>query len=128
MKVSDASKGWTRMRSRLLKITTAVVITAILALALYPTVIDPLGMGNTANHVVAFMTIAFLARLAWPRLRVSALALSIVGFGGLIEVLQWASDIGRQAQIGDWLADLLATLIGLLLGSALLSRERRKTP
>jgi aminopeptidase YwaD len=77
---------------------------------------------DTAAHAGVF---AVLAGLAWlwarqqPRLARHAASLVLAGclaFGALIEVLQYAMQLGRHAEWSDLLSDTLGAAVGLLIG------------
>ena len=77
---------------------------------------------DTAAHAGVF---AVLAGLAWlwarrqPRLRHSAslVLVGCVAFGALIEVLQYAMQLGRHAEWTDLLSDSLGAALGLALAA-----------
>ena len=81
------------------------------------------------NHMLAFFTITFLARAAYPRLSVLALFVLLAGFGAFIELSQAVPFIHRDAEWDDWYADVIAIVAGLLLAwpFAILA-QRRRTP
>jgi hypothetical protein len=70
---------------------------------------------DKANHMLAFFTVTFLCRLAYPRLPVPLIALSMAAFGGAIELTQALPFIHRDAEWDDWFADCAATSAGLLI-------------
>ena len=82
---------------------------------------------DTAAHAGVFAVLAGLAGL-WarqhPRLRhpASLVLLGCVGFGALIEVLQYAMQLGRHAEWSDLLSDSIGAAVGLAL--ALVIRKR----
>lgn len=53
-------------------------------------------------------------------------ALLIVGFGGLIEILQGLMGLGRTASWGDFIADAIGAIIGIGLSSSLLDNYYTK--
>lgn len=79
------------------------------------------------NHMAAFFTITFLGRAAYPRVAVLPLFALIAGFGAFIELSQAIPFIHRDAEWGDWFADILATVAGLVLAwpFAILADRRR---
>lgn len=80
---------------------------------------------DKANHGIAFATLALLARIGWPRVRAWRIAFALIAFGGLIELSQALPLIHRDASWGDLLADTIATLGGLVLGTAALAMLKR---
>lgn len=79
------------------------------------------------NHMAAFFTITFLARAAYPRIAVFRLFVMMAAFGAFIELSQALPIIHRDAEWDDWFADLIATLIGLMVAwpFAILADRRR---
>lgn len=87
-------------------------LTSVTALALLP---DPDGElpsvnWDKGNHLIAFGTLAFLARLAYPGQPAGWLFLALCAWGGVIELLQTLTPY----RLGEW-RDLLADAIGALL-------------
>ena len=74
---------------------------------------------DKAQHALAFAALAALGALAYPR-RVGLLALSLLAFGGAIELAQAATG-WRSGDWADWLADAVGLVAGLVL--AVLSRR-----
>lgn len=79
------------------------------------------------NHMAAFFVITFLARAAYPRLAVFRLFLLMAAFGAFIELSQALPFIHRDAEWDDWFADLIATVVALLVAwpFAILADRRR---
>jgi len=67
------------------------------------------------NHMIAFFTITFLARAAYPRVPVFRLFLMMASFGAFIELSQAIPVIHRDAEWDDWFADMIATLVALIV-------------
>jgi len=61
------------------------------------------GLSDKEAHAFAFYSLNALSLAALPRLRKWDVALVILAFGGLIEVVQ--SFVGRNGAIEDWAAD-----------------------
>ncbi|WP_442681403.1 teicoplanin resistance protein VanZ [Sphingomonas sp. ASY06-1R] len=83
------------------------------------------------NHMLAFFTITFLARAAYPRLAVLPLFALLAAFGAFIEISQAVPFIHRDAEWDDWFADVIAIVIGLVLAwpfAVLAKRRRDATP
>jgi VanZ family protein len=96
--------------------------------AILPQKEAPRGLGwDKLNHMVAFFTVTFLCRLAYPRISVLVVALSMAAFGGAIELSQAVPFIHRDAEWADWFADCAAVGVGLLAvwPLALLADRRR---
>ena len=76
----------------------------------------PTGLGwDKANHMLAFFTVTFLCRFAYPRLSPPVIALLMAAFGGAIELTQALPFIHRDAEWNDWFADCAATIVALLV-------------
>ena len=74
------------------------------------------------QHILAFVTLAALGALAYPRLSLLRLLLGLAAFGALIEVIQLIPPLHRDAQLADLVADVLAA--AAVLGLAWLLRKR----
>ena len=79
------------------------------------------------NHMIAFFTITFLARAAYPRIPIFRLFLAMATFGAFIELSQAMPIIHRDAEWDDWFADIVATVVGLIVAwpFAILADQRR---
>lgn len=64
------------------------------------------------NHVVAFSSMAFSARFAFPNGRIPAIVLGLLAFGIFIELVQTQIP-GRSAEVLDVAADAVGILAGL---------------
>jgi VanZ family protein len=80
------------------------------------------------NHMLAFLTMAFLGRLGWSRTRARWIAVGLIAFGAFIEISQGTSIVHRDASWADLAADTAATLAGLILGKISLWMIRRRWP
>lgn len=76
-------------------------------------------MGDALNdkqlHVLAFVVLATLAALAFPKLSLTKLFFGLAAFGGLIELVQSIPSLGRNPSLMDWIADLFGAGIALIL-------------
>ncbi|MDH6166713.1 VanZ family protein [Variovorax boronicumulans] len=100
--------------SKVLRVAFWVCAIAVLVLSLVPITAPMPSTGwDKTNHLLAFATLAFLGRGAFPGRTVAVLA-GLLVYGGVIEVLQSFTP-DRSA---EW-TDLLADGIGLLLGEML---------
>jgi VanZ family protein len=70
---------------------------------------------DKALHVLAFLVLAGLAAIAYPRARLVLLFLGLTICGGMIELAQTIPELGREASVADWLADLAAAAAMLLV-------------
>jgi VanZ family protein len=98
------------------------------ALAIYILAVMPqapsLG-SDKLEHMAAFFTLAVLAGLALPKQSLLSIGAWLAFFGGAIEITQLIPVLHRDASLYDWLADLCAIAVGLLLVSPL-RREARE--
>ena len=87
--------------------------------------------GDKVQHIIAFVVLTGLARLAYPRVRAVTLLLAFAGFGALIELVQMVPALGRTAALDDWIADVVATIVVLAVldpARYLLARRKRSAP
>jgi len=86
-----------------------------------------LTLWDKLNHMIAFFVITFLARAAYPRIPVFRLFVMMAAFGAFIELSQAVPFIHRDAEWDDWFADMLATLVALIVAwpFAILADKRR---
>jgi VanZ family protein len=78
---------------------------------------------DKVQHILAFITLAGLASLAYPAARPLKLGLGLSLYGALIEVVQAIPVLNRDAELLDWAADTVAAFSVLLL-VALVRRVR----
>ena len=77
---------------------------------------------DKSNHMLAFLTLTLLGLLAYPA-KPLAMTISLVAYGGLIEVLQSFTPT-RSAEWGDLLADAVGVGIGWLVLTGLHQNRR----
>lgn len=90
----------------------------------------PSAPSDKVNHLIAFLELTIVTRLAWPRLRFIWFAPALLGFGFCIELVQ-ANLPYRDFSLADVAADGAGILIGLLPWPGLRkaeSRELRDSP
>lgn len=89
-------------------------IAAILYLATtsssYPIPASP---NDKINHLIAFLELTLVTRLAWPKLSVFWYAPALLGFGLALEAVQ-ANLPYRDFSMGDLAADAAGICLGLL--------------
>ncbi len=100
----------TRPKPWLLLARLAFLIALALGLwlALKPVGDGPGLIWDKAQHFIAFYALAGLGAAALPHRPLWAPALFLAAYGAAIEGLQSLPVIGRDAEWGDWAADLLA--------------------
>lgn len=77
---------------------------------------------DKANHLLAFAVLALLASGGWGTGHRRLIAIGLLAYGGLIELLQTQLP-PRSGEWADLLADAVGVALGLLLAQAL-SRSR----
>lgn len=101
-------------------------MTGAVTLALLPHPPGLRELGDKAQHMLAFGTLAILGAFAFPRFPKAHLAERLSFLGALVEVLQAIPGLHRDCDIRDWIADTIAILIVLGLLHALnLPRRKR---
>lgn len=99
---------------QVLRIAFWACAVAVLVLSLAPVTTPMPSTGwDKTNHLLAFATLSFLGRGAYPGRMIVVLA-GLLGYGGLIEILQSFT----PDRAAEW-ADLLADGAGLLFGEVL---------
>lgn len=85
--------------------------------------------GDKLNHVLAFAALGFSASLSCPASRRVRLLLlmMLLGYGGLIEVLQQFVP-GRACEWTDLVADSVGILLGAGLAASLIRAVSSKAP
>jgi len=96
------------------RVALALSLVAIIVLAtLDPHHPMPSTPSDKINHLIAFLELTILTRLAWPELRALWYAPALLMFGLAIELVQ-ATLPYRDFSLNDLLADGLGIAIGLL--------------
>lgn len=78
---------------------------------------------DKAEHFAAFYTLTGLALVAFPTRSWAIIAVALVGFGGTIEIVQSLPIVGRDCDIRDWGADIIAVAAVLLPAAAVWWRD-----
>lgn len=63
---------------------------------------------DKVQHVIAFLVLAALGVLAYPRTPKRGLLLGLAAFGAVIELIQAIPGLNRDSDPMDWMADTLA--------------------
>jgi len=104
-------------RSFQIAFIAALALTLALAVSPFYPGLAVIHYWDKLNHVAAFATLAMLARFAWSRVSVAALALALLGLGVFIEALQLIPALGRSARLGDIVADAIGIAAGLFFAA-----------
>jgi hypothetical protein len=75
-------------------------------------------------HGSVFAVLAVTGR--WAGIRRAVLAALLVLYGGVSELIQGVPALDRDPAVGDWLADVVGVLLGLLLWAGLQRRARER--
>ena len=70
---------------------------------------------DKVEHMVAFLTLAILAAFAFPKATVLKVGIWLAVFGAFIEFSQAVPALHRDASVYDWVADVAAICVGLLI-------------
>lgn len=91
----------------------------------------PAGTGGAIPHldkVLHLLVYAFLAcgvALAWPKLSKMKVFWACVAFGGLMELAQGVTSVGRTASFMDGLANSLGAALGVFITSFMMAKFAR---
>lgn len=127
--------GWTNpapptyagtMPSRLLKLLfwSALLFAFVMAILPNPPEL-PGEPSDKSQHMLAFVTLAALALLAYPRLPRLWIGVGLAAFGIMIEIVQLIPALHRQCDVRDWIADMLA-VGAVLLVARFVPRTRKQ--
>lgn len=83
-----------------------------------------IAQSDKVEHMIAFVTLAILGHLAYPRVKTVTLGLLLAALGAIIEFTQMIPALHRDGNIADWIADSAAIVVGLGVASLLLRRIR----
>jgi len=91
---------------------------AALLFTFYSAVIPPpralqLVPWDKAEHFIAFYGLTGLAAAAFPKRSLIVIAVSLSGFGALIEFVQGLPTVHRDRDFWDWVADSIAIIAAL---------------
>ena len=100
----------------------AAAFALVMALLPHPVRL-PTDPSDKVQHIVAFLTLGVLGRLAYAKASGWFLLAALSLFGAAIELLQAIPALNRDSDAVDWLVDTAAA--GLALLAVLLRREAR---
>src|SRR3954466_13202290 len=104
----------------------ALLLTLVMAWLPHPPVV-PLHEDDKFWHVIAFVTLSFLAGLAFPAAPLARIGEGLSFLGALIEVVQSIPALHRDCDIKDWIADTVAIAVTLAIVAGI-RRLRAKRP
>ena len=84
---------------------------AIMPAAKAPKIAD----NDKVEHMIAFFTLAVLGRLAYRATPAIRTWLLLTAFGAVIEFTQLIPALHRDSSFADWVADVIALSVGVLL-------------
>lgn len=96
-------------------LVVAIVVAVTMALLPKPPHLPIDWLGDKFGHMLAFSTMAVLAALAYPNVRLPQIGERLSFLGALIEVLQAIPALHRDCDILDWAADTLVVAAVLLV-------------
>lgn len=113
------------------RIALALSLAAIVFLATTPNPYPvPASASDKVNHLIAFIELTLLARLAWPELKAAWPAVALLAYGLGIELVQ-AGLPYREFSLADLAADGAGIAVGLALWRVLarhLTSDLRHSP
>lgn len=92
----------------------AAAFAAVMALLPAPPGL-PVEVSDKVMHIVAFFTLAVLAAGAYPRASLFRIGMALAAFGAAVEIAQLIPALNRSGDIIDWLADIAAVAVALIL-------------
>ena len=75
----------------------------------------PLEQGDKVMHMLAFLTLGALAAAGWRERSALAIFAALASLGGAIESFQAIPALNRDAEWLDWIADMAAAIIAIVL-------------
>ena len=94
---------------------------AIIVMAIVPGAFAHQFLSGTVKHVLAFAVLSIFALALWPQVNPVKPFLALIALGGGIELLQASMALGRVADWGDWISDVLACTV-VFAGHVILRR------
>lgn len=75
--------------------------------------------GDKFEHMLAFLVLTVVAQLSWPNASRLWIAVRLSLLGALIEFLQAIPSLHRDSDWRDWIADSLAIVAAVAIGSGI---------
>lgn len=92
-----------------------IIFATYMALSPNPMAMPTDHMGDKVNHMIAFAVLTLISRVAYPTTSPWRVLERMALFGALIEVFQAIPELHRDCDWRDWVADMVATLVVLVL-------------
>jgi hypothetical protein len=106
------------MQHIMLRLFFALTLSIVTFLALTSGPMGQLVESGPVRHLLAFAALPVLSSLAWPQVKPIWQFVAFAAFGAAIEIAQLLMNVGRAAEWDDWMNDVLATAIALMLVAA----------
>ncbi|MEW4466787.1 hypothetical protein AB1K62_03010 [Parasphingorhabdus sp. JC815] len=88
-----------------------------------------IAVGDKLQHGFAFMVLCIMMAIAYPRLRWFHLFLLLSVFGAVIELIQAIPALNRDSSFADWIADMVAIILALvMIGAVRVIYRQFRTP
>jgi VanZ like family len=122
---SDFARGALQEHGPLSRGAFAIAVLVSLAVLFAPADDVPFAPAGADKlvHLALFAALAVTGR--WAGIGRGALAVGLVAYAAVSELLQGLTPLDRSASVADWLADAAGVLVGLLLWESLTRRRRR---
>jgi len=101
-----------------------LAFTTFMALSPNPPAMPIDRMGDKFTHMTAFAVLTLICRIGYPRMSPWRLLERMALFGALIEVFQAIPSLHRDCDWRDWVADMVATSVVLVLHGLATGRIR----
>jgi hypothetical protein len=92
----------------------ALTVTLVMAWLPHPPPV-PWHQHERVWHVVTFVTLSFLASLAFPAAPLARVGERLSFLGAVIEIVQNIPALHRDCDVGDWIADTVAVMVTLAI-------------
>lgn len=115
------------MLLRLVLFVAALIGAVTMAMLPDPPQLALEGIGDKYRHMAAFAVLSLLAARAFPRASLWRVGERLAFLGAMIEVVQSIPALHRDCDILDWLADVSAIAVALLLVAAIRAHRRAAT-
>lgn len=101
-----------------------IIFATFMALDPHPPHMPTEHLGDKINHMLAFAVLTLTCRIGYPNTSAWRVLERMALFGALIEVFQAIPDLHRDCDWRDWVADVMATSVMLVLHAAATGRIR----